>query len=146
LFGTYELLDFVDLSDQISDHVHYLHFPRYQPVSGNQLREIEKPMLCNASDMAYENFQRVVLTFQKSLPLELESNLLEYHELLYCKSAGLVGVLKEWLVRALAEVLNSETQLITEEILIKTALSDGQILQIIREINDGEKIFVGWGK
>src|SRR5271165_3888168 len=89
LLGTYELLPFRNLSAQLSRRSIDIHFPRYRA----DRRE------------DHVAFQSVLFTFQRHLPLLGESDLLKHSDYCYERSIGCVGVLKDWLMRALALAL-----------------------------------------
>src|SRR5271157_5953830 len=93
LMGTYELLAFRNLSGQLSRRSVDLHLSRYRSENPNDI----------------EIFQNVVLTFQTQLPLADDLNLLGIWDFLYERSLGCVGVLKDWLVRALVATVRAGT-------------------------------------
>src|SRR4029453_19405748 len=85
LIGTYELLDFRNLSGQASRRGLDIHFPRYQ-------------FQHEADRLA---FQGVVLALLKQLPLQMDvAQLIQHWMYFYERSIGCVGVLKDWLGRA----------------------------------------------
>src|SRR5271165_6307421 len=85
LLGTYELLALRHLNGQLGRRTIDINFRRYSAD--------------NPADVHV--FKNTVLTFQKHLPLPAESDLLQMWELLFERSVGCVGILKEWLQRAL---------------------------------------------
>jgi len=122
LVGTYELLPFRNLSAQLSRRSIDIHFRRYR--------------VDHRED--YAEFQSVVFTFQRHLPLRGESDLLKHFDYCYERSIGCVGVLKEWLTRALAVALAEESPVITRKILEQTACSVGQSERMATEALEGE--------
>ena len=92
LVGTYELLPFRNLSGQLSRRSVDIHFPRYRA----DRRE------------DYLAFQSVLFTFQRHLPLVGNTDLVKDFDFCYERSIGCVGVLKDWLTRALAMALSQE--------------------------------------
>lgn len=118
LFGTYELLELTNLSSQLGRRSLDLHFPRYAP---------------NVAA-----FKNVVWTFQRHLPLDREPDLLEHLAFLYDHSAGCVGVLKEWLTRALDLALEDRAKTLDLAHLQRSGLSPAKRLQMAREIHEGE--------
>jgi len=126
LLGTYELLALTDLSAQLSRRSRGVHFPRYQ------------------ADLPQEmtDFQNVILTFQRHLPLAQEPDLLQHTSYLYERSVGCVGVLKSWLLRALELALKSEGQPLTLEHLKQCAIPTRKLLRFAREIEEGEAALV----
>src|SRR6516162_4463775 len=122
LVGTYELLPFRNLSAQLSRRSIDIHFPRYRA---------DRP-----EDRAA--FQSVLFTFQRHLPLRGESDLLQHLDYCYERSVGCVGVLKDWLMRALALALTGESPVITRKILEQTAWSVCQCERMAKEALEGE--------
>jgi hypothetical protein len=122
LLGTYELLAFRNLSGQLSRRSVDLHFSRY----------------CAESSDDIEIFQNVVLTFQGQLPLGHGLNLPSIWDFLYERSVGCVGVLKDWLMRALIATIRGHSTSLTRRVLDKTALSVSQCEKILAEAREGE--------
>jgi len=59
----------------------------------------------------------------------------------YAQSAGCVGVLKDWLNRALALALDAALPTLTEAVLNQASLALPTRLQLAREIQAGEAAF-----
>jgi hypothetical protein len=126
LIGTYELLDFRNLSAQLSRRSYDIHFRRYW---ANCEKEV------NA-------FQNIVLTFERYLPLKDESNLVQHWEYLYERSIGCIGVLRNWLLRALNHVLKEKCkEAITYRDLEVKAPSLSACDNMISEAVNNEKKF-----
>jgi len=123
LIGTYELLGFAQLSAQLDRRSCEIHFPRYHI-------DVPEEMLA---------FKRVLLTFQRHLPLTGEPDLAAQAEYFYERSVGCVGVLKDWLTRALAAALEDGQETLTKTGLEKQALSHRKLLRMAREIREGEE-------
>lgn len=126
LIGTYELLHCTRLSAQLSRRSLDIHFPRYRP--GN-----------DADARAWRN---VVLTFQRHLPLAEEPDLIGEAHYLYERSAGCVGILKDWLNRALEQALNTSKSTVDRAELDETMLSTKRLLDVTAEIDEGEQKLV----
>jgi hypothetical protein len=126
LVGTYELLSLANLSAQLSRRSLELHFGRYRAE-------------CADDRLA---FQRVLLTFQRHLPLGTEPDLVGRWEELYERSVGCVGVLKNWLNRALAAALEHGATTLTERHLEQHAEPTRKLLSLAREIAEGEEALV----
>ncbi len=124
LLGTYELLDLTDLSAQLSRRSIDIHFSRYQADQSDDL----------------QIFKNVVLTFQRHLPLPQEPNLTQHHEYLYEKSVGCVGVLKDWLYKALTITLENEEPTLTLKTLDRCAKPPQKLLRFARDIKEGEDL------
>jgi Cdc6-like AAA superfamily ATPase len=117
-FGTYELLDLTNLSGQLGRRSLDIHFPRYTIESAE--------------------FKNVLWTFQRHLPLEKEPDLLQHYDYVYSQTAGCVGVLKDWLTRALELALREQAETVLESHLRQSALTQPKLLQMAREIQEGE--------
>jgi len=122
LLGTYELLAFRNLSGQLSRRSLDIHFCRYR---------------CeDRQDM--EIFRNIVLTFEGQIPVEEPGSLSGCMDLLYERSVGCVGVLKEWISRALAAALAANKPTLKQRYLEETALSPSQCERILIEAKEGE--------
>ncbi len=122
LFGTYDLLAFRNLSGQLSRRSVDIHFPRYR-AHDVQDRKI---------------FVNIVHSFQQKLPLPDPPDLVKHWDLLYERTFGCVGVLKQWLVKALAAALRRGDSTIRMSDLEAHALSIAQCDKILSEITEGE--------
>ncbi len=125
LVGTYELLGMTNLSAQLSRRSVEIHFGRYRAESAED---------CLA-------FKSVVLTFQRHLPLAEEPDLVGCWEALYEGSLGCVGVLKSWLNRSLAYALAHDAVILTRRHLERQAASTRTLINLAREIAEGEAAF-----
>lgn len=123
LFGTYELLLFRNLSAQLSRRTIDVHFPRYQ----------------FNNDQDLEIFKNVLFTFLEHLPVEEESNLINYVDYCYAGSLGCVGILKDWLVRAFKIVLKEKSKTLKIKHLEQSVLSVAQRQKMLKDIQEGEK-------
>lgn len=126
LIGTYELLGFSQLSAQLDRRSCEIHFPRYHI-------DVPEEMLA---------FKRVLLTFQRHLPLTGEPDLVSQAEYFYERSVGCVGVLKDWMTRALAAALEDGQETLTKTVLERQALPHRKLLRMAREIREGEETLV----
>lgn len=122
LVGTYELLGLANLSAQLARRSIEIHFPRYR-------------LEFSEDDMA---FRSVLSTFQSHLPLQKEPDLVKRHEYFYERSVGCVGILKNWLNRALAAALDADKKTISYKLLEKFAEPTHKLLRMAREIKEGE--------
>lgn len=113
LFGTYDLLAFRNLSGQLSRRSVDIHFPRYRAQDA-QDRKI---------------FVNIVHSFQKQLPLPEPPDLVKHWELLYERTFGCAGVLKQWLVKALAAALRRRDSTISVRDLECSCFIDRSVRQ-----------------
>jgi len=122
LLGTYELLAFRNLSAQLSRRSIDIHFPRYRIDDLND-RKI---------------FLAVLRSFEQQIPLSEPPRLVEEWEYLYERSIGCVGVLKDWLVRALTGVFRRNADAMTLRDLQALAPSVAQCDKMLSEALEGE--------
>jgi energy-coupling factor transporter ATP-binding protein EcfA2 len=122
LIGTYELLAFRNLSGQLSRRSVDLHFLRYRAEEQADL----------------EIFRSIVFTFQAQLPIDSGFDLCGIWDFLYERSLGCVGVLKDWLMRAVITTLRSGGADLKQRVLEKSALSASQCEKILAEAREGE--------
>src|SRR5271157_1344686 len=123
LLGTYDLLTFRHLNGQLCRRSFDIHFRRYSAESQDDVRV----------------FKNTVLTFQRQLPLDEQPDLLSLWELLYERSVGCIGILKEWLDRALIAALREGSKTLTGRHLEATALSADRCEKIAVEAHEGER-------
>jgi energy-coupling factor transporter ATP-binding protein EcfA2 len=122
LLGTYDLLRLRQLNGQLGRRSLDIHFSRYSAESQADLRI----------------FKNIILTFQERLPLDEQPDLVPLWDLLYERSVGCVGILKEWLDRALIASLKEGCVTMTAHHLETTALSASQCEKIAVEAHEGE--------
>ncbi|MHB8598864.1 MAG: ATP-binding protein [Ktedonobacteraceae bacterium] len=124
LTGTYELLPLRNLNGQAARRGLEIHFPRYQ-------FQHEPDQLA---------FQRVLLTLLQQMPLEVDVKaFVDQWPYFYERCIGCIGVLKDWLVRALAATIGaSQTKLLFERIQ-ECALPIAQCESMALEAAAGER-------
>jgi len=118
LFGTYELLSLLNLSGQLARRSRVIHLRRYD----------------HNIDEDIADFEHILHTFQQHLPLITEPDLIKHLEFIWIRCAGLIGILKPWLLNCLQEALEDKHKTITFEILKRNALPAGRIRRILDEI------------
>jgi energy-coupling factor transporter ATP-binding protein EcfA2 len=123
LLGTYDLLAFRHLNGQLCRRSFDIHFRRYSAESQDDVRV----------------FKNTVLTFQRQLPLDDQPDLLPLWELLYERSMGCIGILKEWLERAVIAALREGCKTLTGRHLEATALSAARCEKVAVEAREGER-------
>jgi energy-coupling factor transporter ATP-binding protein EcfA2 len=122
LVGTYDLMVFRNLSAQLSRRSIDVHFSRYQATNEADVRA----------------FKSVLWSFQRNLPVEEEPDLLQHWKYCYERTIGCVGVLKDWLTRALAEAIERGEKTISRPLLEQHALSVDRCSQMVTEAVAGE--------
>jgi AAA domain len=124
LIGTYELLALRNLSGQLSRRSVDVHFRRYRAEHSDEVKA----------------FKNVLWSFQNHLPLHEQPDLVGNWDYLYERSVGCVGVLKDWLTRALAKALKDGGRALSQKNLEKSALSISQCEKMLDEATEGEAL------
>jgi len=125
LAGTYELLNFGKLNGQIARRCLPVHFPRYQ---------LQRPEDCL-------EFQAALLTLLRKVPLPCEADTLvgSYWLYFYECSIGCIGVLKDWLLRAVSTALDAGQQTLTLDWIQDHALPVESYQQMLLDATQGEE-------
>jgi energy-coupling factor transporter ATP-binding protein EcfA2 len=123
-FGTYQLLDFLDLSPQLSRRTRIIHLPRYNHKDDNDIEE----------------FKDVLKHFLYRMPLPETPRLVTKHwEYCYEGSIGCIGTLKDWLVQALDLALEEGATTLTLSHLEQTAKLNSECLEMAKDAIEGEE-------
>ena len=120
-----ELLEFRNLSGQLSRRSIDIHFPRYQADCPEDLVD----------------FQRVLKSFGEKMPLDSLPKLETHWEYFYERSIGCVGILKDWLTQAYRKALDENASTLTDQHWQTYAPSVSKCLQMAAEAIEGEKAF-----
>lgn len=127
LVGTYDMDAFRRVNAQLACRAVEVHFSRY-----DARVEADK-----------KDFWGVVWTFQRQLPVSKEPDLLEHWKLLYDRTFGCVGLLKELLKRALAQAIREGAETVIEDHLLRASLSKTTLQLEWDTIKEGEEDFMG---
>jgi type II secretory pathway predicted ATPase ExeA len=122
LVGNYDLCLLRNQSAQLGRRTSDIHFRRY---------DATRP-----DDQA--DFKDIVLSFQYHLPLAEPPDLLSAWEYLYLRSVGCIGLLKKWLLDALARAVEEGNATITRAALERTAPPASKSKKVLEEALDGE--------
>jgi len=122
-FGTYDLIGLMNLSAQLARRSVKIHLPRY----------------CADKPEDREEFKKVLRTFQRHLPLAEEPDLEGRCDYFYERSLGLIGLLKDWLTKALAAALEANEPTLTEPRCERHAHDRGTLEYVMEEIKKGEQ-------
>ena len=123
LAGTYDLPIFRNLNAQLARRSIDVHFPRYDATKKEDRQA----------------FQKVLLSFQRHLPLEEQPELIHQWKSCYARSIGCVGILKGWLTKALDEALENGEKTLSPAVLERHAETADRCDQMISDIEEGEK-------
>ncbi len=111
LIGTYDVLPFCNLDGQMARRGSEFHFARYH---------IENENDCQA-------FRNAFSSLLKQIPLRVDHDgLLQRWWYFFEGSLGCIGILKQWLVRALYRALREESLELTRAHLEKSVLPDAK--------------------
>lgn len=123
LMGNYDLRTFGTLGSQSNRRCVDIHFRRYLAESSKDRKA----------------FRGVLKTFECYVPVHERPQLEHHWEFLFERSIGCVGVLKDWLIRALGRALEDDAKTIKLAHLEKTAQSVLQCDIMLTEALVGEK-------
>lgn len=122
LTGTYRLLDILEQSGQLTRRSQVVNFPRYDMRRNSDLLSFRKVL----------GFLETELS--KYVPTRLDENA----EYFYRKSAGCVGILKDWLALCLEHALEEKVPAIDATFAERFALKNRGLLTIAEEACLGE--------
>jgi hypothetical protein len=125
LIGTYDLVANLELNGQLSRRATILHFPRYD---ANKKSD-------------FLHFVSTLNEFQNHLPLPIAPDLLGNKKEIYAYCCGCVGILKNWMERALSPALESNAKTLTFADLELRQLASHLCAIIAQEIRKGEAMF-----
>lgn len=125
LVGTYDLLNFGTLNGQISRRSLPVHFPRYQLQREEDCLE----------------FQAALLALLQKVPLHCDAEAFtrEYWLYFYECSIGCIGVLKDWLLRAVCTALDEGQDRLTLDWIQDHAPLVDQYRQMALDATEGEQ-------
>ena len=121
--GTYELLPLRNLNGQTARRSVNIHFQRYNAENNKDIK----------------GFKQALGTLQRHLPLEIMPSCENNWDFFLERSLGCIGMLKDWLTKALIFSLRNNKKTISKECFEQTALSVHQCKEILSEILQGEK-------
>ncbi|WP_319240210.1 ATP-binding protein [uncultured Propionivibrio sp.] len=122
LTGTYRLLDILEQSGQLTRRSQVVNFPRYD--------------MRRSSDLL--SFRKVLGFLEAELSKYIPTRLDENAEYFYRKSAGCVGILKDWLTLCLEHALDEGVTAIDAVFAERFALKNRGLLTIAEEACLGE--------
>lgn len=123
LVGTYRLLDILDQSGQLTRRSQVVNFPRY-----DKRRKEDR-----------ENFKKVLRYLEQKMSVHVSTKLSEDAAYFYRKSAGCVGILKDWLNQCLEYALKENVSQVNAAFADRFALKNRGLLTILEEACWGEE-------
>lgn len=122
LVGTYRLMDIRDHSGQLVRRSEIVHFPRYDfRIKGHR-----------------DSFASALMSLVVKMPLEEIPDLVKNVDYFYMKSAGCVGILKDWLTRCLEQAIKKKMKTFDTDFASRYALDNKGLRTIIEEALAGE--------
>jgi AAA domain len=126
LIGTYDVLPFCNLDGQMARRGSECHFARYH---------MEVDSDCQA-------FRNAFSSLLKQIPLQVDHDTLVQRWWYFFEgSIGCIGILKQWLVRALYRALREESPELTRAHLEKSVLPDAKWERMRADVRHGEAEF-----
>lgn len=126
LLGTYESIFYTGWNAQLSRRTNVIEFPAYT--------------LSNKDEVT--KFSSAVNALLAHLPCEFDETIVTDIELFYLGCAGCVGILKDWLFRALNLALDDFGKgSLSLDTLKMTMLSRRDLLRVAEEIREGKAFF-----
>lgn len=122
LCGTYDLLNILRQSGQLTRRSQVINFPRYD------MRDKED----------VKNFKMSLRNLERDLSEFVPANLIENANYFYRKSAGCIGILKDWLTRCLEHALSEKASVIDAAFADRFALPNRGVMRIAEEAFLGE--------
>lgn len=123
LVGTYRLLDILDQSGQLARRSQVINFPRY-----DTRKESDRV-----------DFRKALAFFEKLLCEHIPTTLNHDAAYFYQKSAGCIGILKDWLKRCLEHALREGATRIDAKFADRYALKNRALVTIVEEACWGEQ-------
>lgn len=120
--GTYDLLPMVRINGQLSRRNQIVHLERYRN-----------------TEVGRSEFLDILATLDARFSQHLQISLVENEDFIYERCIGLVGVLRNWLVRASTEAESQKRLAITKADLEETVLALGDLTPILEEALNGEE-------
>lgn len=127
LAGNYALLGILELNGQLTRRTEVIHFPRYMADD-----------LSDPGNAHGASFRNSVFTLLDAMPVAKEDGLINHIDYFYQQSIGTIGLLKDWLKRALWKTLNSESKILTREVLHSSRWSNKALKRMLAEAKLGE--------
>ncbi|WP_181357394.1 TniB family NTP-binding protein [Stenomitos frigidus] len=122
-FGTYEMTDFLEINDQLSQRDKIIHFPRYRLEADEDVAE----------------FKRVLEQLLRRMPLQRTPQLNnKLFELCYVGSIGKIGTLINWLINAYDLCLSEEAKTLSCTHLEETIKPEFELEKMLVEAENGE--------
>lgn len=123
LIGTYDLIPLLRTNGQAARRNHPVHFNRYHNCPAER-----------------DHFRNILAAIDKECTGSLAFSLVDNADLIYVSCIGLVGILRNWLVRAKANSMNAGEPKITMNAMLAKRLTESDLIPILKESQAGEKL------
>lgn len=123
--GTYGIIQSIERSSELSRRILEVGFSSYSLQKDEDIRAFE------------ESF----LGLLAHAPCEIDPSLIDFVESAFLGSCGCVGILKQWMERALRHALGQPRQMLTEACFKNTRLPGSQLKKIAEDIREGVALF-----
>lgn len=124
LGGVCSLLDLLEYENESLRRAVIVHFPAYDMRRADDVKE----------------FKDILHTFREQIPVEKKPNLVKGWKYLFAGSAGCIGILKDWLLRAL---ILSDGKELTRQNLADSAEDEEALAGLVDRIEERKRRFVG---
>lgn len=135
LVGAYDLLGILDGTGQLVRRSDVIHLARYS-IDGTTEEEVDGEVV-DVPDR--QHVVDVLHALLAAMDVEKEVDFTERVDYFLLKSVGCVGVLKDWLERALILTLSTVDQILTIKIIEKTAHRNQTLIRLTNEAIRGEE-------
>lgn len=127
LFGNYEMRVLLDQSDQLMRRSVIIHVRRYGTSTADQ-----------------QDFRNTIYSFQLNMPLPEMPSLVHHCDYLYERSAGCIGILRDWFAGAYTQALDEPkvTTLTLRHLEENVPLSAERAYKMLKRIASDEKEFI----
>lgn len=123
--GTYEVSFSIDRSGQLARRALKMEFPNYSIAS-----PVERKL-----------FSTALMGLLAHAPIQISADITKSVQDLYVGCCGCIGVLKEWVERALELALKSELKVLDVEHFKVSRLKGSELKQMAEEIREGKALF-----
>ncbi len=103
--------------------------------------DIEFPAYSHSSDYSNDSYLSAFLGLLSHVPIKLDDGLLSHKDEVFVGCCGCIGILKQWVYRALSDALNSNDSALGIKHFYNTKLANRDLLRIAEEIKEGKAFY-----